>query len=455
MRFATFVFLTIFLFQTSTAYAVLPAAGVIAGGARAGSLVIKGGTKTVLTTGAGAVGGIIGDRLQKWCKTNKKACKDKIGDLYDAFFPDDDNEEEFDGCRIFYAYAVVRDTKPHLDSLSDLYGRAGYKRSESEAIAKAREYHEQKYKSSPSVKFEVRQEIYTEFTDARRQHAKQRCKLVDVGKYYVFMSTLSKKYPGDDVATYVVLTKVRDKDESDEQRKQDIINALRDKLDDDEFTNIINNYGDKNDFDFVFNNCTGDNSCIEIDKEFVDKINNKDYDTNKMNKDNCEVKNNKIVSCDNAKRKKDDDDDKDDKDKKDKDDKKKKDKDDDDKNGNKQPATHRHDDDDDDKILKCDSSEFYKKICDWIDWTQDKEEFKDDSEVDVDDLSKKLKLDDDKIKFNRACPSGQTVRISFGSIIISHNISYDGLCQAFSKMRPFVVGIGFVVGGMIIGGRRV
>lgn len=225
-------------------------------------------------------------------------------------------------------------------------------------------------------------------------------------------------------------------DYDDEQRRkkeQELWDKLKDKLSDDDITNIVNNYGDDIDIDKY---CASGATCYFIENEFEKEINNNDYDIDKVTNENCNVRNGKIYSCPNAKKKKDDDDD-DDKEKKDDDDE--------------SPKTTKKDDDD--KPINCKSSEFHKKVCDWIDWTQKK--FDDDSETKV-----KVKEEDEptfdknRINFNGHCPSPEVTTISYAGVSQPIIIRYDNYCAFFIKLKPLLIGVAGIISVMIISGRK-
>ncbi len=215
-----------------------------------------------------------------------------------------------------------------------------------------------------------------------------------------------------------------------EQIKKEQLQKIVNNLSDDDVTYIINNYGD----DIEIQKYCSENACDELSKEFGDDVtNNKGkYDIDQINKQNCVVQNGKIVSCDNAKLEKDEESQENTEDE-----------------SNTEETTDKTNCDDN-------ASAFHKKVCEFIDWYQDDGlDDEQDTKADVKDLSDDLKIDDDRVDFGRVCPSGKTVVISFAGVAITKELSYQGLCDAFSKMRPFVIGIGWIVGAMIVGGRRV
>lgn len=230
----------------------------------------------------------------------------------------------------------------------------------------------------------------------------------------------------------------------------DLAKKISERMDNDDIINYYNNdYGDitinnqRYDGDEInqqtnIDNKCQNNSCNELSKEVENAVRKGKIDIDDVNDKNCTLEKNtgKYIACNIDI----------DKDSDDSDTTNNTDKDDDDTTNN----TNKDDDE-----IKCDSSEFHKKVCDWIDWTQKDLDEQEDGKVEIKDLSKDLELDDDKINFGRACPSGPTVDISFAGARVYHQISYDGLCVSYEDMRPFVIGIGGIVSVMIIGGRRV
>ncbi len=115
------------------------------------------------------------------------------------------------------------------------------------------------------------------------------------------------------------------------------------------------------------------------------------------------------------------------------------------------------DDDDDDD---CNSNRFYQKVCEWMKWT--KKEPKPPSNnpkenyVDIKDGTKDLKkkFDRDLFDFRRQCPPPHVLTINVLGVSKTLTYNYQPLCDAFIKLRPFVIGLGIIVGIMIVAGRR-
>lgn len=111
-------------------------------------------------------------------------------------------------------------------------------------------------------------------------------------------------------------------------------------------------------------------------------------------------------------------------------------------------------DSDGDEPLFCDSSEFTKKVCDWIDWTQTEhdEPEPDSGKVDIKDKSEDLSIDNDRIDFSNQCPAPTPINISVGGFPVSTELNYQPLCDFFTMLNPFVVGMGGISSALIIAG---
>lgn len=157
------------------------------------------------------------------------------------------------------------------------------------------------------------------------------------------------------------------------------------------------------------------------------------YDIDKINKANCEVENNKIKSCKNAK----------------------KDKDEQETEQTDEQQTEGQGDKGDQDPIECDASAFHKKVCDFIDWYQDDTDLDDDTKVKVTDLSDELQLDKNRIAFAKQCPPDKTFKMAYAGVEVNPSISYRWLCDAFIMMKPFIIGLSGISAVLIItGGRR-
>ena len=111
-------------------------------------------------------------------------------------------------------------------------------------------------------------------------------------------------------------------------------------------------------------------------------------------------------------------------------------------------------DSDGDEPLFCDSSEFTKKVCDWIDWTQTEhdEPEPDAGKVDIKDKAEDLSIDNDRIDFSNQCPAPTPINTSVGGFPVSTELNYQPLCDFFTMLNPFVVGMGGISSALIIAG---
>lgn len=111
-------------------------------------------------------------------------------------------------------------------------------------------------------------------------------------------------------------------------------------------------------------------------------------------------------------------------------------------------------DPEEDRPAACDSNEFYKKVCDWIDWTQEDYEPDEDTKPDIKDATEDLELKEDRIKFNAECPPPKQITISAGGRTISLNWSYQQWCDSFIDLKPYLIGLSSISSVLIITGVR-
>jgi hypothetical protein len=107
------------------------------------------------------------------------------------------------------------------------------------------------------------------------------------------------------------------------------------------------------------------------------------------------------------------------------------------------------------KMQKCNETEFNKKMCDMADWFQEKFEKPDeDGKVIIDENSNLPSIDTNKVKFDNQCPAPTPLDISISSLMVNFHdeLNYQPLCDFMTKLRPFVVGFGYVSGAFIVAG---
>lgn len=109
---------------------------------------------------------------------------------------------------------------------------------------------------------------------------------------------------------------------------------------------------------------------------------------------------------------------------------------------------------DSDPPLFCNSGEFTRKVCDWIDWTQEEpDDLKpDEGKIDVIDKSKDLTINENRIDFSNQCPAPTPINTSVGGFPISTELNYQPLCDFFVMLNPFVIGMGGISSALIIAG---
>lgn len=384
MRFSVFAFSLFFILSTTYAHAVAPLIFTAVEGAlirTATGQFIKAPSKKALANFAVGLGVPV---AVSYCQKHKEKCKDIVGDVADYLFDDTDNSDNL--CR----YSVK------------------YFKSGDEACA---------YFFEQANSRNTKGYIFADRYEARN------------GICHVYGGT--NKYNGNVGATY----HCSNKDEVLKRETQKIINHIKEN----DVDYIINNYGDT----INIQQYCSSHACDELTAEFGNEVmNNKnDYDIDKINKVNCEVENNKIKSCENAKKNKEKDEEEDEQETEE----------------TEQDETEQSDttnDDNNDKI-NCEASEFHKKVCDFIDWYQDDTEFDDDTKVKVNDLSDDLQLKKDRVQFNAQCPPDKTFNMSYAGVNVSPTISYKSLCDGFIMLKPFIIGLSGITAILIIaGGRR-
>lgn len=105
------------------------------------------------------------------------------------------------------------------------------------------------------------------------------------------------------------------------------------------------------------------------------------------------------------------------------------------------------------KMQKCEGTEFNKKICEFIDWVkQEPDASEENGTVDVTDKSEGLNIDRDRIDFTNQCPAPTAINISVGGFPVSTELNYQPLCDFFTMLNPFVIGMGGISSALIIAG---
>ncbi|TWV80174.1 hypothetical protein [Moraxella sp. VT-16-12] len=338
MRFAVFVFSLVLVVMPAYVHAIVFVPAITGALVRtAGGAVIKVANKKTLAGVAVSLGVPF---AIDYCKKNKQKCKDAIGDVAEWFFDDETNQVcHYDGKQ----FASADDLCAYFFKKANSHNRQGYVFAD-------------RYKATN-------------------------------GMCLVYGGT--NKYNGNAGASF----NCTDKSQAISQHTQKIIQYAKDNDPD----YIINNYGDTINIEQY---CSA-HACDELTAEFGDEVmkNKSKYDIDKINKANCEVENNKIKSCDKAKKQleldfeaeaeqpKDDED---------------------------TDPTPKGDKTDD---IDCDSSKFHKKICQFINWTQTDDDPPQDTKLDIDEPDTP-KNKDTNINFVGTCPAPYVLEfvIDFGFI---------------------------------------
>ena len=103
----------------------------------------------------------------------------------------------------------------------------------------------------------------------------------------------------------------------------------------------------------------------------------------------------------------------------------------------------------------CSYSDFTQKVCDFTDWAKSPFEKSDeDGIVDIDNNADLPTITTDKVKFDNQCPAPTPLDISISSLMVNFHdeLNYQPLCDFMTKLRPFVVGFGYVSGAFIVAG---
>lgn len=453
-------------------YALLPVAvhiGTAIAGSKAGKVAIANGTGAVIKTmSPTAKQGLIKNAIAL-CKANvlaMKACSDILGDMLDddvhienkTTVNNDIDVEIYkkrrqDGCEVEHRYRVYN-SGINMD-------RVAYSVSQARSIANGvvSAYVSKSGNSVGELSGDDRTasmlKRFDEFVATTKFTSEQPYKSYNLNEErlrYLDTKGVDRGYvPYSFIIEYRVnCWKVDDKEYLDDNEI-----AKYFKGDSDDVVNIYNYDYSKHD-NITINNKTESGDTINNYKNDFDKTEKeknvsanatdkmkkkrKGYDVDDINDENCD-KNEKgeYDKCGDDRAKKDGEDSESEEEPK-KDDEEKKDDD-------------KKEDDEEDKPIDCKASSFHKKVCDWIDWTQEEHEPKQNTKVDIDepDLPN---IDEDRIKFKAVCPPPKPIHLNVVGRDYHTELSYQPLCDFFSELKPFVVGLGWFSGAMIIAGRR-
>ncbi len=452
MRFAAFVFSFVLIFSTvQTAYAnpligLVIRQGLLAKTAKGAVKISKDGKKGLVRyLVGGAVGTAVGN-IATYCAKNKKICQEVLGEAWDTVEDmlggNDDDDDNVDGkCtspKIYYRAgnyqgydkksaindAIDNDFKRYHNSDSVTYELIGYKSDDMDRVKSLIDKHiaglnKQQYINMAKSKQDKKQPVKNFVTMSNAKY------------------TVKAKYKNGNTSTFDVDVSFAadaafdcyaDKDTYVTNNKQEIEQVINQTINNKSETEI-NNIIEKHITEIEINNyCSNGGKCDELSKEFADEVFKKldKYDIDKINRDNCEVKNNKIVSCRNARI----------------------DKDSDDENQTQKEKS------DEDKTINCDATGFHKKVCDFIDWYQDDDDLDDNTKIDVkDDTPEPTNAN---IDFKATCPPPYEVNISLYGIDINFTLlDTPEVCSFLHTwIKPIMLVIAPLQAVYILGGRN-
>lgn len=385
-----------------------------------------------------------------YCAKNKKICQEVLGEAWDIvqdMLGVNDDDDNVDGqCTSPKAHyragnyqgydkksainnAIDNDFKRYRNSDSVTYELVGYKSDDGDIVKSLIDKH--------IAGLNKQQYINMAKSNQGKKQSVKNFVGMSKAKY-----TVKAKYKNGNTSTFDVDVSFAtdaafecyaDKDTYVTNNKQEIEQVINQTINNKSETEI-NNIIEKHITEIEINNyCSNGGKCDELSKDFADEVFKKldKYDIDKIDKNNCEIKNNKIVSCEKAKIKKDDDEDS-------------------------QEENDETGKSDKDNKINCDASEFHKKVCDFIDWYQDDDyQPKDnDNEQTVKDLSDTLKIDDKRVKFSAQCPPDKHFEINYMGVTKTSKISYTRYCEFFVMLKPFLLGLSGIASVLIITGVR-
>ena len=392
----------------------------------------------------GAVGGAVGD-VVAYCAKNKKICKEILGETWDIvedMLGVNDDDDNVDGqCTSPKAHyragnyqgydkksainnAIDNDFKRYRNSDSVTYELVGYKSDDGDIVKSLIDKH--------IAGLNKQQYINMAKSNQGKKQSVKNFVGMSKAKY-----TVKAKYKNGNTSTFDVDVSFAadaafdcyaDKETYITNNNQDIEQVINQTINNKSETEI-NNIIEKHITEIEINNyCSNGGKCDELSKEFADEVFKKldKYDIDKIDRDNCEVKNNKIVSCRNARI----------------------DKDSDDENQTQKEKS------DEDKTINCDATGFHKKVCDFIDWYQDDDDLDDNTKIDVkDDTPEPTNAN---IDFKATCPPPYEVNISLYGIDINFTLlDTPEVCSFLHTwIKPIMLVIAPLQAIYILGGRN-
>ena len=99
--------------------------------------------------------------------------------------------------------------------------------------------------------------------------------------------------------------------------------------------------------------------------------------------------------------------------------------------------------------IECSANGFYKKICDWMDWTKENPTPSEEAPVDIKNIEAEST---NKIDMAGECPSPYELNFTIAGYAQNNSISYEPLCGALEMLKPIFIGSGALSGMFILMG---
>lgn len=428
MRILVYLLTLLMVFApTYSAYAAGITKGqIIQMGKKGGALVKTAGGKLVKLGKVGHPAVTAGSVVWGFCSKYPKKCKDYAGDAYEIIC-------DLTNCEVTKNQDTSDSDSSNLcPSTHVMRYQIGSFPTSDKAAKSAEEaclIHTPK-----TIKPYVVETTYAEFNDKNISNCYWKHNYQTMsGRYTKWSNTLYRA---------CVLPEQTQRTQLTQDELKELAKKIAENMDDDDIKNYyntdydditINNnyyYGDDIDNETNIDNQCQNNSCNEISKEIEKDINEKKYDIDDVTPENCTIEENtgKYIACsitiNNEEENETPPDDTD-------------------------QTTDKKEDDD---PLSCDTSKFHKKICDWIDWTQDDLEVSAEDKPKIKDLAEDLTIKKDRVRFNAQCPSPKEISITVSGQGFSDHLNYQPFCDLMIKSKPFVIGISGISALLIVAG---
>lgn len=99
--------------------------------------------------------------------------------------------------------------------------------------------------------------------------------------------------------------------------------------------------------------------------------------------------------------------------------------------------------------IECSANGFYKKICDWMDWTKENPTPSEEAPVDIKNIEAE---NTNKIDMAGECPAPYDLNFTIAGYAQNNSISYEPLCGALEMLKPIFIGSGALSGMFILMG---